>query len=341
MAIFRFIHASDLHFSAEPDIINPFDSDGAIGALNELFTGQLGNGKSLLLSSFSPDKAGAFSWAVSDASLDVDAIIITGDLATTGFTKDLNAALSFFSGPAPMHWSPEKNSFVSLRSKDFPPLIIMPGNHDRYTEPFFFPRSIEFEDVFGQYWNFSEPGPKKFADHRFVRTTYLRKDEAILAICTVDFSLGSENEADGSFMAYMGQGRVCKGSSDGVQFALDELIEQTQWMQEAFKGISIVWCVHYPPHFPDVNQKLKLINDDLLVEVAVTHGIKLLLSGHTHEYKSYDTDGVKIVCCGTTTAAGNMHQNQYLELTIDTRKLADPHVVRKCWDKNVKDFVLS
>ncbi len=339
MVSFRLIQASDLHVSTTPDVINPYDSHGALAALRALFKGPIGGNKALLLSSFSPDMAGAFSCEVSDAADDIDAVVVTGDLATTGSRADLNAALNYFEGRIPTEWSPSGTSFSRLTGIEGLPIMVMPGNHDRYTTPIFWPRSPEFENLFGPYWNFSGAAPARFADHRSVRTTYLQKDEAILALCAVDFSLHDLTEADQVPFAYMGQGRVmARSHSNEAKQPLDELVEQTQWIKASLPNAAIIWCVHYPPGFPQGDPNLRLINEYLLLARASELNIELLLSGHTHEFSSYMLGGTRVVCCGTTTAAGSTHGNAYLEITVDTANLAHPQIVQKQWSQKSGQF---
>src|SRR6266480_4658674 len=56
----------------------------------------------------------------------VDAIIVTGDLATTGSEVDLSTAKAFFFANTPI--PPVARVKLNLRI----PVIFLPGNHDRF-----------------------------------------------------------------------------------------------------------------------------------------------------------------------------------------------------------------
>lgn len=338
MTSFRLIQASDLHMSSSPDVIHPYDSGGLIGAFSRLLSPAW---KEIwLLTSFSPDMASDFSQKISDLQHEIDALVVTGDLATTGTQRDLGAARAYFEGRVPSEWSPSQGSFASFLNDTVVPLVVMPGNHDRYVMPFFFPRSTEFENFFGDYWNFSGPEPARFATHKYVRTTYLQKDGVILALCAADFSLHAVGPAALVDLSYMGQGEAKERAYlHKAQLPLDELTEQTRWIKETYAHAAVIWCIHFPPKYPEVDRRLSLVNDELLLQRAGELNIELVLSGHTHQFKSYLVDGTRVVCCGTTTGCGARCGNEYLDILVDSNDMAHPEITQVRWDEARKEFM--
>lgn len=342
MAEFYLIQASDLHLSARPNTLNPYDKREFREWLKAVFTGE--KDVAFTLSSFATAQAIAFSHEMQKISQEADAIVVTGDVATTGFLEDLVAANDYLKGYIPKHWLPFLGNFKPFNVKDRPSeFVLMPGNHDRYTSNFFLPFSNEFENVFGKFWNFSNPNPhpSSFASHKYVRTTYLKKNNEILALCAADFSLANGNEADSVPGYYMGQGSV-KARLDLTHpmEALDELIEQTEQSKKHFPNLSIVWLIHYPPAFPGVDKKLRLKNEKLLVSAADNLDIQLILSGHTHKFCSYQIGRkTRVVSCGTTMGTSTQDGHQYLELWIDTSDLSNPHIIARNFDHTKQRFV--
>lgn len=335
MALFRLIQASDLHFSSHPDHLNSYDEKGKIGVLKKIFSREIG--QVFILSSFSVDQAAALSIDIEKNHRNIDAVVVTGDIATTGFEEDLREARNFFEGSISEEWAAIEHSIPPLVGPaNMPPVIIMPGNHDRYTSPIFSPWSSNFEKVFGFYWNWGKNYQGEFPNHKYVRTKYLVKDNSTLVICATDFSLTDKNQASHTTITgFLGEGRVrTRSGSHAEMEPLDELMERSEWIYKN-KNIlnpSIVWLVHYPPKYPQVDPRLKLINEDQLLAAASRFNIKLILSGHTHKFDDYLADGIRVICCGTTTGTASSSGHQYLELLIDTDKLAETKVIQKRWD---------
>lgn len=336
MAQFRLIHASDMHFAAQSGLINAYDTRGFWGLVGQAFSPNFK--QTVVLSSFNPDTAAAFAHAVGTAANSIDAVILTGDIATTGRTEDLIAARAFLQGHADT-FLPNRSAAL-VGPAHMPPVIIMPGNHDRYTRLPFFPESKEFEAVFGPHWDFqSQPVASWHATHRFVRTTVLQKHSSLLALCRVDFSLTEKNQSDPGPLDYMGQGRVrSKSAARGPLDALDELIAQTKAVQQLAADVQVIWCVHFPPGFPDIRPEMRLIDEDDLLSAAQTQDIKLVLSGHTHQYANYliNQGAARVICCGTTCGTAHNDQNVFLELLIDTADLLNPQVTQRRWNPSAR-----
>ena len=343
MAVFSLVHASDLHIGVRPDFTNGYDAGSYLGWFKQAFSREIAG--SITPSTFWPDVASRFTHEMDQLAEELDAIIITGDIATTGSKADVRAAADFIKGVVPSSWVGSERAFRPLVADFLPPVILMPGNHDRYEPPSLRPQSLEFETAFGPCWDFSPTNTGQFAHHRFAHTVEIQKDDCSLVICTVDFSLPDLSDAlpAGKLgLGYLGQGIVKR--KQNLPYAkltpLDELVQQTEWAKENIENCSVVWCVHFPPAFPSIASDMQLIDEHYLIDAAEELGIKIILSGHTHVYRSYlARSGLRVICCGTTTAKSTSSGHQYLRLEIDTNNMFNPKVIPKRYDFALKRFV--
>lgn len=326
MISFRLAHLSDLHFGRRINWFSPLDHDtltkSTAGAFAFL-TAKETRGRAADIfypSTFSPDAAVSLLSALDDQKHDIDGIVITGDLATTGDDRDLKIACEYFSGSIPESWGLGKPNLLSLVASLRYSLLTLPGNHDRYDGPALTPTSRNYENFFGAAWDFnkdrayaSDPTDKS---SRRVQISMLRQEEKLLGILLADLSLKGINSGSG-LLSHLGQGDV-------IQHVIDELSASTKGLQadalaEGF-DMGIIWAVHFPPNFPDVNNSLALLNSGLLVDAATATGVSLILAGHTHKtlrYKATSSTGtaVEIICTGPS--AGISDHDTYSFSIID------------------------
>ena len=242
---------------------------------------------------------------VEEQEPDLHAIIITGDLATTGFDFDLEKGRIFLEGSGVFDQSIAATPAAKM---------LLPGNHDRYiytAKGFLFaPGGKRFEAILEDHWS----GP--------VRTyPSLRNSDGLsVTIIAADFSLQSKNDCTLPFLklSRLAQGRV-------YPTILEELVSATEdaKKEERAKGFTpvILWAVHFPPFFVHRNSSRvsralnnltkNLIDEKLLVEKAKANNVKAILAGHTHEAQDYGDSrlGVRILCAGSATQddATNKH----------------------------------
>src|SRR6266480_922263 len=127
MATFRLLHISDLHFSARPNAVNPLTSLGGVRPADLGLWRHFP--RHIILfgpSSYSSPLATHLALYIDSIQDAVDAIIVTGDLATTGSEVDLSTAKAFFF--ADTRIPPVARVKLNLRI----PVIFLPGNHDRF-----------------------------------------------------------------------------------------------------------------------------------------------------------------------------------------------------------------
>lgn len=211
----------------------------------------------------------------------LDAVLITGDLATSGYRRDdlemARALLEPAAGPGG-HFVPHPFSAGYMPTFNFgAPLVWMPGNHDRYAGKAFDVGGTDFDQIVGWTTNsfvssFSAPG---------------------LRILSIDCSL-RPGSGSSSFPHRLGVGEVHDVLLDEARRACDSREPDEL----------LLWMVHWPPEHTPRKAMMELVREKDLLELAQEVGVDLLLSGHTHTagvYKS--TVGVPVICCGTTSQA--------------------------------------
>lgn len=274
MALFRLLHASDLHIASRPERIGLADAGTRLGGL------ALGRGGSLSLTS-SHDASVAEKLALYARELVenrlIDAIVLSGDLATTGSSRDLQAAAAFV-------------------RKDLGecgvPVVLIPGNHDRMAVPTHKPGGTGFDGVFASAWGVGQTARILSVLEKTVG------GRSRLALVGADFTLRHAADATARLGGAFGQGRVHATT-------LRQLVSLTEALRQLDPAMAVLWVVHFPPGFRDVAPALSLINDDSLIEAAEQQGVAAILAGHTHECRDYDISfgaaPVRVLCAGTAT----------------------------------------
>ncbi|WP_449244004.1 metallophosphoesterase family protein [Desulfobacca acetoxidans] len=265
------MHLSDLHLA------------GKYRTLYELY-GKL----NIPLSVYNPDALSAVSEIIYNWREEIDGILISGDIATTGSYHDLEHAreLLFRSTHG---WLSNKKTSTPAPNGLIKPIILVPGNHDRYASLAGFPGK-KFYTLFSSYWAAGIGGVQTF----FLPDAGL----PILSIVSVDFSLENIRDSSCRFGHY-GQGKVYVDR-------LQNLVKETERITRSYHDCGVVWMVHFAPEFERHHQldpRMVLIDSNDLIEAAEEVGVKYIFCGHTHRYADYlaKTDGrVQIHCAGTS-----------------------------------------
>jgi 3',5'-cyclic AMP phosphodiesterase CpdA len=255
----------------------------------------------------------------------IDAILVSGDLATSGDRPDLTAAYRLYtSHPA--------NPGVCLTAASDPTLFywahaqtldVLPGNHDRFgpARNLFRPGGNVFDRVFCplggvQLWSAGQGVAPGVAIYRGSWVAHLVK---------ADFSL---HRRDGGKPFYwlpgwFGQGRV-------LQTVLDQLIKATKRArdditQNHLKPVTL-WAIHFDPSSTD--RALELLDSRLLAQQAAELDVKAILCGHTHETKVKPLSPKTLVyACGTVAQAGSPQWDfQIIEITTDDHGHTPPKI---------------
>ena len=286
------LHASDLHIAEAEYLISPAD---------ELTPGNLRYAvrKWAWASSWDSAVFKAFADLTLELAEDgeIDGVILTGDIATTGAIGDLGRAHDVLYGPWDgVEKSMGRNRLPTLGAlgESGVPLLILPGNHDGYAKrirrkrPWYSVGDDTFDSAFGVEWT----GPvMKYAP--------IVGEDVVVQVIGVDCRLRSRKDKEGHAMfSAMGQGRVY----DDTLRLLEEITSDVRREHTGWRKLVLVWAVHFPPCYPGGGIKLKLVDGEKLVAAAHRLGVAAVLSGHTHEQVKYNHPdmGCDVYCCGTT-----------------------------------------
>lgn len=340
MPRFRILHASDLHFSTRPFRYGLTDS------LQSWFTGTyIRPGHTV--STHSPTVAlalAAFAYRNRGA---YDALLLSGDLGATGSAGDLGFAQRFLSAPpmpglAPYAAGPTRSTLRSIGK----PVVVLPGNHDRYgpllSSPPYPPGDATFDAMFPS-WSAGQ-GAQELWRHTRTGVT--------LVLLGADFTLrpsdlgGSGPSALISALPlffsvwHYGRGRV-------YDEPLGRLRDLTRKVRQEAQPCVVLWAVHFEPE--TTNTGLELLGDQLLVQAAAEEHVPAILCGHTHRSRVRALAGgiTTAYVCGTTAQyyVGPHNANAIHVLDIDTPAdcSAPPTITcrRYTYDSVRKGFLLD
>lgn len=276
---------------------------------------------------------------LTDHSTDVDALLITGDLATTGSQSDLNTAREWIAGNAAAKHIPRylhQGEVAQKLATVAKTLILMPGNHDRYQGPKSIPRSALFESVFGNHWDLGSGKTLPARNAPEIRKTIIQNGDDWLIVLCADLSLRKKIDQNGMW-GYLGQG-------SSYQDICDEMVRETQFCRAMYPQILVVWATHFPPKFDHkkVGSRLRLLDEDKLLIAATAAEVRVIFSGHTHISKAYQVPGsrVVVVCAGTPIAFGKDENQSFNAVTLnaDRGRLTDISVVCCSWQDKLATF---
>lgn len=265
-----------------------------------------------LASTFNPGLLDCLCNFIEEEDQNLKAVIITGDLATTGLQVDLNKGLDFLEG------GPSSQSISSVKAAK----LLLPGNHDRfvYTPRGFLyaPGGSLFDTIFRNYWSGSVRAYEPLRDSG---------SDLSVIIIAADFGLRSKNDCT---LPLLKIGRLAQGRVYPVILAqLVSLTRQLQAEETAAGYMPVVlWAVHFPPFFVHQNSSKaaralyrvakNLIDEKSFVKEAANQNVYAILSGHTHEAQDYRKHGVRILCAGDATADdATKKQCQIIEISRD------------------------
>lgn len=224
---------------------------------------------------------------------DLHAVILSGDIATTGFEHDLLKAKEFLDGPKPGAFAAGQSVLSNIGI----PVWILPGNHDRYTytgqEWFFSPGGPLFDQILSNHWSGKVKAYPPLRD----------PDERVsVLVIAADFGLQRSSDSTRLYrFNKLAQGRV-------YEEVLGTLETET-WSQQEKEGsefpeheLVTLWAVHFPPFFEGISRAKSLLQAKNLVSKAEELKALALLAGHTHIARDYPaTPHVRVLCAGTAT----------------------------------------
>jgi 3',5'-cyclic AMP phosphodiesterase CpdA len=332
MATVRILHASDLHISVYKNERSPVDKFSDLhmqGNLNLWTLSKLGREayksfrQKMTASSYSPQLLKYLAHFIyyqarrkvtedgllieQEGPEKIDAVILTGDLATTGNLNDIQKVKRFLTAD----FNP-KYPYISRRQEATLsalkiPVWYFPGNHDRFVPTrewvwinklpfpkFFDPGGLEFDKELS---NFSlEPAQVLGEILPYGATTSSLR----IIVLAADFNLRRFGDHEG-FYGWLAQGKVYDDILKSLIQKTEEEVSRHSVSSRA--GLCPLWAVHFPPAFPHINKASRLIWEEKLLEGAKRCGVKAILAGHTHEQVQYRKPSMDcdVLCCGTTT----------------------------------------
>jgi predicted phosphodiesterase len=254
-ASFRVAQLSDLHFNANPRCLRP-------------------SGVHAFLSRHAPATVRAIQTEFSALPAgDIDILVASGDVATSGDFADLALAQEFLEGLG--------------RLASVSKVVAIPGNHDRYrwsNMNFFEPGSTTFEAFFPEHEPFSAT---LLAD--------LEREGSRMVVVGLDLSL---NPSDSS-IPYVFWQRLGCGAAYSTPLAQALAITNAVRV-DGGPNPYVVWVCHFPP---DARSTLALLEQDQLRQATQAASVNLVLFGHTHENGIVNMGArtVKGRVCSTTT----------------------------------------
>jgi len=318
MAQINLLHISDLHIAQFPER-KEFSPREFLSPGNFTRTAREGT----YAASYSSGKLSAvvaLAYKIKDS---LDAIVITGDLATSGLEYDLKKALEFVEGPPDAeNPSLSEDGIATISGVGVGKIILLPGNHDRYHE---------WRDAFDLVSLGYTPGNKKFhvvfQGHwqNDVRTTLIEKDNLAVVICAADFSLRRRLDAHLPQPAnWHAQGRVY------TEDILPELVVQTQAARadciQRNLEVVVIWALHFPPAFPNAASYMRLLDEEEVIAATNESQVACILAGHTHKQVAYPlrNSNSYVFCAGSASQADVEDGNYCQMISIDNKDQETP-----------------
>lgn len=321
MEAFRIVQLSDLHLSRYPSNESFLEATRAEWFLRTF----VGCNNPIYPTSYSPDRAIKLLRQLDREQKHIDAIVISGDLATTGNAADLQVALDYLEGTPQWGWGIFHRRLPALL--DMAKVALLPGNHDRFNGLLLRPGSTEFENKFGPDWSAGQAIVVERMGSG-VRAISLTKHDTTIWICSADFTLRRYGDSKGK-AGWLGQGRVYEDTLKILETA-------TTKYRDAMPPAAVIWFVHFPPEFPGSSSVLGLLDDDELIAAAARNGVQLICAGHTHQFDNYYTSDsrVQVMCSGSAIAYETKKTNSYTEifLRVEGNSLDDVVVREHVWD---------
>ncbi|TIR15329.1 MAG: metallophosphoesterase [Mesorhizobium sp.] len=309
MVRFRLLHLSDFHFGRNADVTNLIHRAALnFEGISDVDIDKLvpRSPKQSLIKPTSHDTLAAFGVAkfCYEQKDNYDAVIVTGDLATTGRRADIQFASDFISKRYSESFFDFTGTKYSLAGNE-KDCFVIPGNHDRYTSTLGGgPGSVEFDNIFKIF-----PGASR------VYSKILRKKGGSCGLVFADFSLKKRRDVKTAQLAGAELLKGIFGRGNVYNDVLSDLKAETTRLRHVEPGVCIIWAIHFAPY--DVGDSLEFQDYPKLLAAAKELNVRLLLCGHTHTRSLQNWDGIHIVCAGT--ACANDENPTHLLHIVDIR----------------------
>lgn len=340
MAVFNLVHLTDLHFGHLPNQTNIAQSN--------LFRRKLGRATRRLLAPATHDlviSERVAAWVFdTSARLEheddtLDALVLSGDLATTGQQDDLDAALQYIDAPpakdfyrAPAPGEEDDSAHLATVAELANLCFLIPGNHDRYKNNSGNAGGTRFDAVFNKYWSNNTHGVIASIIEKPATASSFDQLER-LALVGADGCLRRRADAPMLGAFERSQGFVYPNT-------LTALKEKTIEARRQFPGITVIWVIHFPPH-GNVSWYERMFEYENVEAASKVLNVSVILSGHTHENLVYPVGlGSTIWNGGSATQYAESRGNwiQYLEIEIVKSRLIRAERVNYQYNDNTGNF---
>jgi predicted phosphodiesterase len=250
----------------------------------------------------------------------VDAILISGDIATTGAMLDLATAQRFVNDAADDGFlSKEARPTLSASRKD---VYLIAGNHDRFKSDFSPVTSNSFDFAFANHLR---------RQHEIDGVGYWvrRKEGKRIAFVTGDFCLKSYADASSRARAF-GQGRVYDAT-------LKNMIDVTFKLKQFDSSVTIVWLIHFAP-FNCNNKDIELHDWSKIPLAASAAGVAVTICGHTHREEMHVISDHLILCAGSSGCADSERNSSVHVLNVEIGERVEVWRENFRWDRSAASF---
>ncbi len=351
MGSYSLLHATDFHLCIEPNRKNRFalfregKQDSLEGFAQTTFRnfqlkgiGQIVSGGGLAVgpyqryfedfyfSSYRPEVYEQFARFIHFNEAEIDLLVLTGDMATTGMATDLALAENRFKiNP---NWLGEGSAnHYRPPLRDSVPSLVIPGNHDRYKDGIGTAGGTNFDLSFNGFW---QTIPSVTG-----RVTWegVGRDDALLII-GADFSLKSNQD-----IKERGLKRLGRILGRGLTHAdvLQDLVQLTSSLKLKHSNAAFVWAIHFPVGLVE-DDNLALLNWQQIRHEAGIHGIQLILCGHIHKRTRIDHTDCKVLVAGSCCAVDFDEDHTFTVLDFETDNSKIISIVRKDFRFEVDTF---
>jgi 3',5'-cyclic AMP phosphodiesterase CpdA len=286
---FRLLHCSDLHLAVNEQQVGFPELLPALRAGEPVFPGTVSTYNRHRL-----DAMVSFAFVHRDR---YDAVVISGDLASTGDLGDLDRVATLLDAPVHQDYV-DRDGRPTLQATGRP-VILIPGNHDRFgAPPLHSPGNAKFDHVLFKYWTGGQTAKRLWS---------IERGDAGLTLLGADLTLHNDEIGDGPW-GYLGQGRAYSS-------VIDKLSALTRAEREAAPRTIVLWVIHFDPTI-DYPRSLVLLDGELLANAVSRERVPAILCGHTHVNGVRRFAGSTVYNCGTTTQAFAPHGNflSFIEL---------------------------
>lgn len=323
MSIFKLLHISDLHFCIEPrrkNFLSLYSRRPSEYVDTFRSTSKYGINSLTKPASYEDTRIDALSEFFYKRGQSYAAVLISGDLATSGMALDLESAHSYISRAPTDIWLNQSKPQLNSHSK---PIILIPGNHDHYKTDSFNPdhSSTNFSLIFEKYL-------KNYRNR--VGHHVLIKDKFALSIVYADFSF-DDKPASWNVVRNYGGGRVSQETLDELK-SRTHMLSTTEYLED-FDN-KIIWMIHFAPY--SCGYDLELTDHPAVLDAAKNSKVNTILCGHTHKKKFYQEDNVNVYCAGSASSVEcvNTIHDFYVDVANDSISVIDYE-----WSKDNGEFL--